>query len=95
MPDNDDEGIWFLTTPGPADGFTNLPDMVDKTLSLLFSNSSSNVWTDAFTEYNKNGPVPSEIINSTGNTYFESSDYIAIWTPVFTDTADKYNSWSC
>jgi len=26
-PDNDNEGIWFLSTPGPMPGFTNLPDI--------------------------------------------------------------------
>lgn len=26
-PDNDDQGIWFLTMPGPAAGFQNLPDL--------------------------------------------------------------------
>jgi len=26
-PDNDDQGIWFLTMPGPAAGFQNLPDI--------------------------------------------------------------------
>jgi hypothetical protein len=26
-PDNDDEGIWFLTMPGPVAGLTNLPDL--------------------------------------------------------------------
>lgn len=27
VPDNDDMGIWYLTVPGPAPGFLNLPDI--------------------------------------------------------------------
>jgi hypothetical protein len=27
VPDNDDEGIWFLRMPGPTPGFTDLPDV--------------------------------------------------------------------
>lgn len=27
MPSNDDQGIWFLTQPGPEPGFMNLPDI--------------------------------------------------------------------
>lgn len=30
MPDNNDQGIWFLTMPGPAPGLVNLPDIGPK-----------------------------------------------------------------
>jgi len=30
VPDNNDQGIWFLTMPGPVPGFMNLPDIGPK-----------------------------------------------------------------